>query len=288
VVPERAPQRPFAPLVTQRRLGNEEGRRGCWWLDKLGVDRLDTGENIEAAEAERIIRLGAAHVRREGREAAPIVSAELPEGGERFEGLIPPIVTAPCFAIRKPTDLLYRLSDYVSAGILSPRQPGALECAVRARKNILVAGGTSSGKTTLANALLAEVAAQDERVVILEDMRELKCAARDGGLFGSAWPTRHYPFFRQLRWRTPRRRSSQLRSAAHLPVSVRHAAPKMRDRTPPSDPAVRVLPLCASLGAFAILGYACQANRDAMALALISALLFGAATPTAKAPAWRC
>jgi type IV secretion system protein TrbB len=152
---------------------------GCLWLDKVGAGRLDIGQRIEPAEAERIIRLVAAHVRREVHEAAPIVSAELPEGGERFEGLVPPIVTAPCFAIRKPAEVLYRLGDYVSAGILSARQRAALEGAVRERKNILVAGGTSSGKTTLVNALLAEVAGQNERVVILEDTRELKCAARD-------------------------------------------------------------------------------------------------------------
>src|SRR5262245_10108399 len=138
---------------------------GCLWLDKLGAGRVDTGERIEPAEAERIVRLVAAHVRREVHEAAPIVSAELPGSGERFEGLVPPIVTAPCFAIRKPAEVLYRLSDYVSAGILSPRQRAALETAVRERKNILVAGGTSSGKTTLLNALLAEVAGQNERVV---------------------------------------------------------------------------------------------------------------------------
>jgi type IV secretion system protein VirB11 len=54
-----------------------------------------------------------------------------------------------------------------------------LALSVRERKNILVVGGTSSGKTTLVNALLAEIADLDERVVILEDTRELKCAAAD-------------------------------------------------------------------------------------------------------------
>jgi len=155
---------------------NPDGRL---WLDKVGVGRIDTGERVEPAEAERIIRLVAAHMRREVHDKAPIVSAELPESGERFEGLIPPIVTAPCFAIRKPAEVLYRLSDYVAARILTPRQAAALESAVHERKNIVVAGGTSSGKTTLVNALLAEVAAQDERVVILEDTRELRCAATD-------------------------------------------------------------------------------------------------------------
>ena len=155
---------------------NPDGRL---WLDKVGVGRIDTGERVEPAEAERIIRLVAAHMRREVHDKAPIVSAELPESGERFEGLIPPIVAAPCFAIRKPAEVLYRLADYVSARVLTQRQSAALSAAVRDRKNIVVAGGTSSGKTTLVNALLAEVAAQDERVVILEDTRELRCAAAD-------------------------------------------------------------------------------------------------------------
>jgi type IV secretion system protein VirB11 len=155
---------------------NPDGRL---WLDKVGTGRIDTGERVEPAEAERIIRLVAAHMRREVHDKAPIVSAELPESGERFEGLVPPIVTAPCFAIRKPAEVLYRLADYVAARILTPRQATALESAVRERKNIVVAGGSSSGKTTLVNALLAEVAAQCERVVILEDTRELQCAAAD-------------------------------------------------------------------------------------------------------------
>ncbi|MCC6775283.1 MAG: P-type conjugative transfer ATPase TrbB [Hyphomicrobiales bacterium] len=155
---------------------NPDGRL---WLDKTGSGRCDTGERVEPAEAERIIRLVAAHMRREVHDKAPIVSAELPESGERFEGLIPPIVAAPCFSIRKPADVLYRLVDYVEAGILAARQAEVLKGAVQERKNIVVVGGTSSGKTTLVNALLAEIAALDERVVILEDTRELQCAAAD-------------------------------------------------------------------------------------------------------------
>src|SRR5207245_9295652 len=73
----------------------------------------------------------------------------------------------------------YRLGDYVAARIMSVRQAEVLAIAVRERKNILVVGGTSSGKTTLVNALLAEIADLGERVVILEDTRELKCAAAD-------------------------------------------------------------------------------------------------------------
>jgi len=155
---------------------NPDGRL---WIDRAVVGRLDSGERIGTAEAERIVRMVAAHIRREVTEQTPIVSAELPETGERFEGVMPPVATAPCFAVRKPADVVYRLSDYVAVGIMSPRQAAVLALAVHDRKNILVVGGTSCGKTTLVNALLAEVADLGERVVILEDTRELKCAAAD-------------------------------------------------------------------------------------------------------------
>jgi type IV secretion system protein VirB11 len=155
---------------------NPDGRL---WIDRATSGRADSGKRMGAAETERIIRLVAAHVRREVTDKAPIVSAELPDTGERFEGVMPPVAPAPCFAIRKPADVPYRLADYVTARILTPPQAHVLAAAVREKRNIVVAGGTSSGKTTLVNALLAEVASLDERVVILEDTRELRCAAQD-------------------------------------------------------------------------------------------------------------
>jgi len=157
---------------------NPDGRL---WIERTTVGREDTGKRIGAAESERIIRLVAAHVRREVTARTPIVSAELPDTGERFEGLIPPVAPAPCFAVRKPAEVIYRLGDYVAAGTMTMRQAEALSLAVRQRKNILVVGGTSSGKTTLVNALLAEIAELGERVILLEDTRELKCAAADCG-----------------------------------------------------------------------------------------------------------
>jgi type IV secretion system protein VirB11 len=109
--------------------------------------------------------------------ASPRVSAELPETGERFEGLIPPVVAAPTFAIRKPAVAVFTLDDYVAAGIMQRGQADMLRLAVGMRRNVLVAGGTSTGKTTLVNALLAEVAKTSDRVVLIEDTRELQCAA---------------------------------------------------------------------------------------------------------------
>src|SRR5229473_1833100 len=82
----------------------------------------------------------------------------LPETGERFEGLIPPVVAAPAFAIRKPAVAVFTLDGYAAAGIIIAEQAKFLREAVAHRRNVLVAGGTSTGKTTMVNALLAEVA----------------------------------------------------------------------------------------------------------------------------------
>jgi type IV secretion system protein VirB11 len=153
---------------------NPDGRL---WIDRLSGGLEDTGCRVTPADAERIVRLVAHHVGVEVHAGSPRVSAELPESGERFEGLVPPVVAAPCFAIRRPAVAVFTLGDYVQAGIMTASQAELLRIAVAARKNILVAGGTSTGKTTLVNALLAEVAKTGDRVVLIEDTRELQCAA---------------------------------------------------------------------------------------------------------------
>jgi P-type conjugative transfer ATPase TrbB len=156
---------------------------GALRLDRLGEGRTDTQVRYDPAQVERIIRLVASHARTEVHADRPIVSAELPphgEGaGERFEGLLPPVSLGPCFSIRKPATRLYTLMDYVKDGIMSAEAARLLSLAVVDRRNILVAGGTSSGKTTLANALLAEMAHLDERVLLIEDTRELQSPAPD-------------------------------------------------------------------------------------------------------------
>ena len=153
---------------------NPDGRL---WIDRLSEGLSDTGERLSAADGERIVRLVAHHVGAEVHTGSPRVSAELPETGERFEGLLPPVVIAPVFAIRKPAVAVFTLEDYVAAEIMSAAQADILRQAVAERRNILVAGGTSTGKTTLTNALLAEVSKTSDRVVLIEDTRELQCAA---------------------------------------------------------------------------------------------------------------
>ena len=156
---------------------------GVLRVDILGEGRVDTDVRLDPAQVERIIRLVASHARSEVHGERPIVSAELPPhgdgAGERFEGLLPPVSTAPCFSIRKPAARIYTLLDYVTNGIMPAESARLLSRAVVDRRNILVVGGTSSGKTTLANALLAEMAHLDERVILIEDTRELQCAAPD-------------------------------------------------------------------------------------------------------------
>lgn len=153
---------------------NPDGRL---WIDRLSEGLSETGKHLTAADGERIVRLVAHHVGAEVHAGAPRVSAELPGTGERFEGLLPPVVAAPAFAIRKPAVAVFTLHDYVAGEIMSAGQADVLRQAVADRRNILVAGGTSTGKTTLTNALLAEVAKTADRVVLIEDTRELQCAA---------------------------------------------------------------------------------------------------------------
>jgi len=153
---------------------NPDGRL---WIDRLSTGLEGTDCRVTPEDAERIVRLVAHHVGVEAHAGSPRVSAELPESGERFEGLVPPVVAAPCFAIRRPAVAIYTLDDYVAAGIMSADQAELLRGAVRERENVLVAGGTSTGKTTLVNAILAEVAKTGDRIVLIEDTRELQCAA---------------------------------------------------------------------------------------------------------------
>lgn len=155
---------------------NPDGRL---WIERQEIGRVDTGSELSPHEVERVIRLVATHAGRDATTTSPIVSAELPIGGERFEGVLPPVTAGPCFSIRKPAGRVISFDEYVEQDVISPQNADALRAAVAERSNILIVGGTGSGKTTLANALLAEIAHSGDRVVLLEDTRELQCAAKD-------------------------------------------------------------------------------------------------------------
>jgi P-type conjugative transfer ATPase TrbB len=152
---------------------------GSVWIDRFDAGLRPADLTLSAADGERIIRLVAHHVGVEVHAGRPRLAAELPGGGERFEGLLPPLVSGPTFSLRKLASVVFPLGAYVEQGVMNAEAGRALALAVVERRNILVAGPTSSGKTTLVNALLAQVAALDERVILIEDVRELQCPARN-------------------------------------------------------------------------------------------------------------
>lgn len=156
-------------------LANPDGRLV---VDAAGAGRRDTGVRLSAAARERVIRLVAEHVGEPVTREDPRLAGVLPTG-ERFQGFLPPVSAEPAFSIRKRPAVIWRLDDYVTQAVMTADQAQALREAVSARQNILISGGTSSGKTTLANALLAEPAFADDRVFLLEDTPELQCSAWD-------------------------------------------------------------------------------------------------------------
>lgn len=152
---------------------------GHIWVDRLSSGRSYTGQDMSASDAERIIRIVSSKTGTVCNSDNPILSAELPGSGERFQGMLPPVVERPTITIRKKALMIYTLDDYVSQGIMTGKAADYLKEAVRNKLNILVVGGTGSGKTTLANAILAEIARYEDRIVIIEDTLELQCQVKD-------------------------------------------------------------------------------------------------------------
>jgi len=152
---------------------------GHLWVDRLGTGRDDTGYKILPADAQRVIELVASSTGAVCSSDIPMVSAELPVSGHRFQGILPPVTSTPVFTIRKKALMVFDLANYVEKGILTETQREKIIEAVHHKKNILIVGGTGSGKTTLANAVLDVVAGTRDRCIIIEDTLELQCTAPD-------------------------------------------------------------------------------------------------------------
>jgi type IV secretion system protein VirB11 len=157
---------------------------GAVRLDTRSRGRVLAGVALDAHRVETFLNAVASRQGATLGPESPRLEAELPAGdfgGSRLQGFVPPVTPGPAFVIRKPPSVVYSLDDYVAAVIASSAQRDALRRAVDEHQSVLVAGGTNSGKTTLANALLKEIADRcpQERIVILEDTVELQCAAPD-------------------------------------------------------------------------------------------------------------
>ena len=157
---------------------------GAIRLDTRSRGKVVSGTTIDAHRVEMFLNAVAARLGVTLTSDSPRLEAELPAttfAGSRLQGFVPPVTCGPAFNIRKPPSVVYSLNDYVAAGTLAPSQCAALRRGITERRNVLIAGGTNTGKTTLANAVLQEITEQFpvERLVVLEDAVELQCAARD-------------------------------------------------------------------------------------------------------------
>ncbi|MBX5173563.1 P-type conjugative transfer ATPase TrbB [Rhizobium sp. NZLR1b] len=156
---------------------------GKLFIERLGHGVAPAGE-MSSAAAEMVIGTVAHALQSEVDTEQPIISGELPIGGHRFEGLLPPIVAKPAFTIRRRASRLFPLEDYVRTGVMTEYQASTIRSAISARLNIVISGGTGSGKTTLANSVIDEIvkSAPEDRLVILEDTAEIQCAAENAVL----------------------------------------------------------------------------------------------------------
>ena len=153
---------------------------GKLFIERLGHGIAPAGEML-AATAEIVIGSVAHALNSEADDEQPIISGELPIGGHRFEGLLPPVVRGPTFTIRRRASKLIPLDDYVSARVMTAPQADIIRNAVASKLNIVISGGTGSGKTTLANAVIAEIAdtTPEDRLLVLEDTAEIQCAGEN-------------------------------------------------------------------------------------------------------------
>ena len=153
---------------------------GKLWVERLG-EGMECVGTLRAAQGQAIIETIAGYHRKEITSKYPLLEGEVPLDNSRFAGQLPPVVSGPTFAIRKKAVSIFTLQDYVNKGVMTPQQMNVIIEAVAAHKNILVVGGTSSGKTTLVNAIIYQMVMHNlfERFVIIEDTGEIQCAAEN-------------------------------------------------------------------------------------------------------------
>lgn len=151
---------------------------GSVWTDKLGkgMEYLCKMSDVQALQMLGTIAHMLGTIINQHN---PKVEGELPGDGSRVEGVIPPVVVKPSFNLRKKASAVFPLEQYVKSGRALESDVEIIRDAVKKRKNILVVGGTGTGKTTFVNAILNEIhlLTPGHRLLILEDTAELQCSA---------------------------------------------------------------------------------------------------------------
>lgn len=163
------------PSVTDI-LINPDGRV---WVERIGAGLSEVAITFTPARTVSLIKTVATMIEARADQHYPVLDAKLPGSGARFCGMLPPAVGSACVSIRCPPRQIFTLASYSERGCLSARAHAAIVHAIETRLNVLVVGGTGSGKTTFVNALLNEVALRcpADRVLLIEDTPELQCAA---------------------------------------------------------------------------------------------------------------
>jgi len=163
---------------------NPDGRL---WVESMGAGGMAEIGRMAPLNAEALIGTVADSLGIVATRETPIVEGEFPLDGSRFEGLLPPVVSGPAFSIRKKPPMIFTLEDYVRKGIVDRYQRDRIESAISQYENILVVGGTGSGKTTLTNAIIDGIAAihPDDRLVIIEDTAEIRCRSENAVILRS-------------------------------------------------------------------------------------------------------
>ncbi|MBN1684914.1 MAG: P-type conjugative transfer ATPase TrbB [Gammaproteobacteria bacterium] len=152
---------------------------GKLWAESYERGKYFTGVVFSPEQGENIIKLVASNRQEIANRENPEIACELPETGARFQGWLPPVVSHPAFCIRKKAVHIFSLEDYIAQNSLSKKHAEILKKAVLNRKNILISGGTATGKTTFANAILNELRGSNDRIIILEDLPELQIVVDD-------------------------------------------------------------------------------------------------------------
>lgn len=152
---------------------------GGLWLDTLSQGKHATDLVLPENQRLNIIKLIASSNNLLINEDNPEIACELPFAAARFQGWVEPVSAHPTFTLRKKARALHTLEDYLQKGWITQKQMDCLRKAIQSRLNILIAGGTGSGKTTFANALLNELANSEDRIIVLEDLPELQISSKD-------------------------------------------------------------------------------------------------------------